>query len=268
MKLENNQILKVKGLTKNYKLGIFNRDHLINEIKNSLFKKNKNFKNIADVNNKNLNILEKFKTISALDNLSFDLNRGTTLALLGKNGSGKSTLLKILSRITTPTKGEIIYKGKLISILEQGVGMDGNLTARDNIYIQSSMMGYEKKYINERIEKIIEFSEIPNFMDTPVKRFSSGMLTRLGFSIAVHLDPEILIIDEVLAVGDLSFRKKCLNKIEQLSNNQQQTIIFVSHEVDLVRQICNHSIVLEKGKKIFDGDIKDGINFYKNSSNN
>lgn len=259
MQLLKNEILKVSGISKKYKLGVFDRAHFINELKGVFFRQRKE-KNVNETNDL---IGEKHKVISALKDVSFSLDRGETLAVLGKNGSGKSTLLKILSRVTTPTEGEILYKGKLISILEQGVGMDPNLTAEDNIYIQSAMMGYEKKYVKEKIDEIISFSEIPNFMDTPVKRFSSGMLTRLGFAIAVHLDPEILIVDEVLAVGDASFRKKCLKKIRELSENQKQTILFVSHEKDLINEICTKSIVLEKGKKIFEGNILDGTNFYE-----
>ena len=209
----------------------------------------------ADVYAKN----EKFL---ALDGVSFEVKKGETIGLIGGNGAGKSTLLKLLSRITAPTSGEIRVKGKISSMLEVGTGFHPELTGRENIYLNGAILGMKRKEVDERIEKIIEFSECGQFIDTPVKRYSSGMFVKLAFSVAAHLDCDIMLMDEVLAVGDMAFQKKCIDKMVSVARDEGKTIIYVSHNMQTIRQLCNRCVVLKKGKVIFDGDVEKGIDIY------
>ncbi len=188
----------------------------------------------------------------ALKNVSFDIKHGDRIGIIGKNGAGKSTLLKVLSRVTVPTTGNVILKGRVASLLEVGTGFHPELTGRENIYLNGAILGMSKTEIRKKFDDIVEFAEIEKFLDTPVKRYSSGMYVRLAFSVAAHLDPEVLIIDEVLAVGDAQFQKKCLEKM-QMVGQRGGTLLVVSHQMSLIQQLCDKSILLEKGElKLFD----------------
>ncbi len=198
----------------------------------------------------------------ALDGISFSVKKGERVGIIGQNGAGKSTLLKLISRITAPTSGDIWLNGRVASMLEVGVGFHGELTGRENIYMNGAILGMKKKEIDEKIESIIEFSECRQFIDTPVKRYSSGMYVKLAFSVAAHLNSEIMIMDEVLAVGDLAFQKKCLDKMNDVSRMEGKTILYVSHNMNTIRQLCERCIVLDHGEIIFDGDVETGIGKY------
>lgn len=198
----------------------------------------------------------------ALEGISFDIKKGQRVGIIGRNGAGKSTLLKLLSRVTAPTSGAIAYNGRITSMLEIGTGFHRELTGRENIYLNGAILGMNKAEISAKIDKIIEFSEIEKFIDTPVKRYSSGMYVKLAFSVAAHLDSEIMIMDEVLAVGDVAFQQKCLAKMDEISKNDDRTILFVSHNMNTIRQMCDRVIVLKEGHIIFDGDVEAGIEEY------
>ncbi len=201
----------------------------------------------------------------ALKNIDFEIKQGDALGIIGKNGAGKSTLLKILSRITKPTSGEISIDGRIASLLEVGTGFHPELTGRENILMNGSILGMKKSEIKRKFDEIVNFSGIERFIDTPVKRYSSGMYVRLAFSVAAHLEPEILILDEVLAVGDTIFQKKCIEKMTNVQKDGK-TILFVSHNFSAVKSLCSRGILLEGGENIFDGNIADAINLFFASS--
>jgi len=201
----------------------------------------------------------------ALTDVSFEINQGDRIGIIGRNGAGKSTLLKILSRITEPTTGKIALNGKIASLLEVGTGFHPELSGRENIFLNGAILGMSKAEIELKFDEIVAFAEIEKFLDTPVKRYSSGMYVRLAFSIAAHLEPDILIIDEVLAVGDAAFQKKCLGKMEEVSG-KGRTVIFVSHNMQVVQNLCNYGVLLEKGKVILHGNIGSVIEKYLESS--
>lgn len=182
------------------------------------------------------------------------------------NGAGKSTLLKILSRVTAPTEGTIDLYGRIASMLEVGTGFSPEMTGRENVYMNGTILGMTKAEIDAKMEQIIEFSEVREFIDTPVKRYSSGMYVKLAFSVAAHLDSEIMIMDEVLAVGDMAFQQKCLNKMRDAANNDGKTVLYVSHNMNTIRQLCDRCVVLNKGKIIFEGDVEQAIALYLNNS--
>ena len=197
----------------------------------------------------------------ALKNISFDINKGDIIGVIGRNGAGKSTLLKVLSKITQPTEGRIEINGRVASLLEVGTGFHPELTGRENIYLNGTLLGMTRKEVAEKLEEIVEFSGVRKFIDTPVKHYSSGMYVRLAFSVAAHLEPEILIIDEVLAVGDAEFQKKCLGKMEDVAG-EGRTVIFVSHDLAAVKSLCNKGVVLDNGKVVCYNQIKKAINSY------
>lgn len=198
----------------------------------------------------------------SLKDIDFSVAQGDIVGIIGRNGAGKSTLLKVLSSITSPTTGSIKIKGRIASLLEVGTGFHPEMTGRENIYMNGTIMGMRKHEITSKLEEIVEFAGISKYLDTPVKRYSSGMMVRLGFAIAAHLEPEILIVDEVLAVGDAEFQKKCIGKMQDVSQNQGRTVLFVSHNMASMQSLCKTSIVLENGKSIFSGDMMQGIDFY------
>ena len=198
----------------------------------------------------------------ALSDVSFDINRGDLVGIIGRNGAGKSTLLKILSRITTPTKGQIKVKGRIASLLEVGTGFHAELTGRENIYLNGTILGMKKREIDRKLDEIVAFAGIEEFIDTPVKRYSSGMYVRLAFSVAAHLDSDILILDEVLAVGDAEFQKKCLGKMDDVAKNQGRTVLFVSHNMGAVRSLCSCGFILNKGKLESFGNIQSVVAKY------
>ncbi len=201
----------------------------------------------------------------ALDDISFEVKQGERLGVIGRNGAGKSTLLKVLSRIVTPTKGRITIDGRVASLLEVGTGFHPELSGRENIFLNGSILGMSKSEIKSKFDEIVAFSEVEKFLDTPVKRYSSGMYVRLAFAVAAHLEPEILIVDEVLAVGDAEFQKKCMGKMKDVSG-EGRTVIFVSHNMQAVSNLCNTGILLNKGKVQIQGNVEDCIKKYMTSS--
>lgn len=204
----------------------------------------------------------------ALNGVDLTIYKGEAIGIIGSNGAGKSTLLKILSRVTAPTEGEIDLYGRITSMLEVGTGFSGELTGRENVYMNGAILGMTKAEIDAKMEQIIEFSEVREFIDTPVKRYSSGMFVKLAFSVASHLDSEIMIMDEVLAVGDVNFQTKCLNKMRDAANNEGRTVLYVSHNMNTIRKLCDRCIVLDKGKIIFDGDVEEAIQVYAGNNPN
>lgn len=202
------------------------------------------------------------KTFMALNGIDLMIYKGEAVGIIGCNGAGKSTLLKIISRITAPTEGEIDIYGRVTSMLEVGTGFNGEMTGRENIYMNGAILGMTKSEIDAKMEEIIDFSEVREFIDTPVKRYSSGMYVKLAFAVAAHLDSEILIMDEVLAVGDMKFQKKCLGKMGSAANYEGKTVLYVSHNMETIRQLCTRCIVLKEGKIIFDGGVEEAINIY------
>lgn len=202
------------------------------------------------------------KYVWALKDINFNVEQGDVVGIIGKNGAGKSTLLKLLSRVTTPTIGEIRARGRIASLLEVGTGFHPEMTGRENIYMNGAIMGMTKHEISRKLDEIIDFSGCERYIDTPVKRYSSGMTVRLGFAIAAHLEPEILVVDEVLAVGDAEFQKKAIGKMQDVSKGEGRTVLFVSHNMAAVKNLCHRGIVLENGTLVFDGLVNEALNYY------
>ena len=205
------------------------------------------------------------QTFMALNGIDLTIYKGEALGIIGSNGAGKSTMLKLLSRVTAPTEGEIDIYGRIASMLEVGTGFNGEMTGRENVYMNGAILGMTKAEIDAKMEDIIEFSEVREFIDTPVKRYSSGMYVKLAFSVAAHLDSEIMIMDEVLAVGDMAFQKKCLDKMREAANREGRTVLYVSHNMNTIRQLCNRCVVLDKGRIVFEGDVENAIEAYMHS---
>ena len=202
----------------------------------------------------------------ALRDINFKVEQGDVVGIVGKNGAGKSTLLKILSRVTSPTTGNIKIKGRIASLLEVGTGFHPEMTGRENIFMNGSIMGMTKSEIKSKFDEIVDFAGVAKYVDTPVKRYSSGMMVRLGFAIAAHLEPEILVVDEVLAVGDAEFQKKAIGKMQDVSKGQGRTVLFVSHNMAAVKSLCTTGIVLQNGMTVFSGNIDDTLKFYLNET--
>ena len=198
----------------------------------------------------------------ALKDITFDVKEGEVVGIIGKNGAGKSTLLKLLSRVTSPTTGTIRAKGRIASLLEVGTGFHGEMTGRENIYMNGSILGMTRHEINRKLDEIIDFAGIERYIDTPVKRYSSGMTVRLGFAVAAFLDPEILVVDEVLAVGDAEFQKKAIGKMQDVSRGEGRTVLFVSHNMSAIRSLCERGILLDNGMVYYDGTVSDTIGEY------
>ena len=237
--MSNNTIIKAEGLSKHYLLN-----------KNATPKSDTLFGNFIEglKNIKNITQKKETEDFWALNDVSFEIQKGDRVGIIGRNGAGKSTLLKILSRITPPTKGRIEYSGRMASLLEVGTGFHGDLSGRENIYLNGSILGMTKHEIDRKFDEIVAFAEIEKFLDTPVKRYSSGMYVRLAFAVAANLESDILIVDEVLAVGDAAFQKKCLGKMNEVSKSDGKTILFVSHQLNTLQALCNKGIVLSKGE--------------------
>jgi len=242
-----NSVIRVQNLSKRYRLGLKEKqsDTLFGQIAQVIQSPWKNLKQLRALNRFGV---EDESVFWALKDVSFDVKEGEVLGIIGKNGAGKSTLLKILSQITEPTSGKIEILGRVASLLEVGTGFHPELSGRENIYMNGTILGMTRREIDYKLDEIIDFSGVEKFIDTPVKFYSSGMKVRLGFSVAAHLDPEILIIDEVLAVGDAEFQRKCLGKMDEVSKGQGRTILFVSHNMDAVKQIAPKSLLLKNGK--------------------
>ncbi len=253
------EIIRFEDVYKEYRLGVIGGGTLRGDIQSAWAR----FKGREDPNSKiGSKIYAKNEKFMALNGISFSVNRGDTLGIIGHNGAGKSTLLKLLSRVTAPTKGCIWLDGKISSMLEVGTGFHPELTGKENIYLNGAILGMSRKEIDAKLDQIIEFSECGQFIDTPVKRYSSGMYVKLAFSVAAHLDSDILVMDEVLAVGDMKFQQKCLGKMGDVANYDNRTVLYVSHNMNTIRQLCNRCIVMEHGKIIFDGDTNRAIELY------
>ena len=257
--------IKVENLSKKYRLGIISYGTLYQDIQAWIaLKRGKEDPHSKIGEDRYLADKDHFW---ALKDINFEIKQGDRLGIIGKNGAGKSTLLKIISRITAPTEGTIKINGKVASLLEVGTGFHGELTGRENIYLNGAILGMKKRRIDEKIDEIIEFSGIENYIDTPVKRYSSGMYVRLAFAVAAYLDADILIADEVLAVGDAEFQKKALGKMQDLSTGEGRTVLFVSHNMNSINKLCNTSFMLNNGMIIFSGKTSDVIDRYQTKKN-
>lgn len=259
--------IKIEHISKEYRLGAIGGGTLRGDLQSWWARiRGREDPNSIIGSDPNVKIGERFK---ALDDVSFDVKKGEAIGIIGHNGAGKSTLLKLLSRVTAPTNGTISYNGRIASMLEVGTGFHPELTGRENVYMNGAILGMTKDEISKKFDQIVEFAEMEKFIDTPVKRYSSGMYVKLAFSVAAHLDSEIMVMDEVLAVGDMKFQKKCLSRMSDAANKEGRTVLYVSHNMHTIRQLCERCIVLEKGKVIFNGEVESGISLYlgNNSGN-
>jgi lipopolysaccharide transport system ATP-binding protein len=247
----------VEGLSKRYDLGSINSGTLSNDLKLAWAKIRGLENPISIIGEQN-----KLGEYWALKDVEFEIKKGESVGIIGKNGAGKSTLLKILSRVTAPTKGKIKVKGRIASLLEVGTGFHPDLSGRENIYMNGAILGMARQEINNKLDEIIAFSGVEKYIDTPVKRYSSGMYVRLAFAVAAHLESEILIVDEVLAVGDAEFQKKCLGKMNDVSTKDGRTVLFVSHNMAAIQNLCSKTIVLTQGQHAFTGKTNEGISKY------
>ena len=245
-------IIEINNLVKEYRLGQIKglKQSAVNAVKRAVGRP-----------------VDKRQSFKALDGIDFQVERGEVVGIIGTNGAGKSTLLKILASISTPTKGSVKVGGTVAPLIEVGAGLVGDLTGRENIFLNGSILGLSRQTIKKKFDEIVAFSELENFIDTPIKRYSSGMAVRLGFSIATSIDTDILIVDEVLAVGDLAFQRKCFDRMEELIKRQGKTVLLVSHNIRQVQRMCSRAILLDRGKVKVDGDPTEVCNlFYKNNN--
>lgn len=262
-------VIQIENVSKLYKLGFYGADTFRDEVLN-FFARLRGKPAVNSIVGSTNNLADKDSDsdlVWALKDINLTINQGDIVGIIGKNGAGKSTLLKILSKITTPTTGSIKIRGRIASLLEVGTGMHQELTGRENIFLNGAILGMTKQEIKSKLDEIIDFAGIAKYIDTPIKRYSSGMRVRLGFAIAAHLDPEILIVDEVLAVGDAEFQKRAIGKMQDISKGEGRTVLFVSHNMGSVRNLCKSGIVLGKGEIVYSGDINSTINFYLDNSN-
>jgi lipopolysaccharide transport system ATP-binding protein len=256
-------ILKAENISKLYRLGQVGTGtmaHDLNRWWHQIRGKENPYLKIGDTNDRSTKVTSDY--VWALQDINFEVERGEVLGIIGKNGAGKSTLLKILSRVTAPTTGNIKFGGRVASLLEVGTGFNGEMTGRENIFLNGAILGMTKKEIAAKMDEIIDFSGCERYIDTPVKRYSSGMYVRLAFAVAAFLEPDILIIDEVLAVGDAEFQKKAIGKMQDISRGQGRTVLFVSHNMAAVKSLCTRGIVMEYGKVILDDTIDNAISYY------
>ena len=261
-----NKVIEVNNLAKAYQLGQFNTGTLGNDLQRWIALargKEDPFLKIGETNDRT----EKGESniVWSLKNVSFEVERGSAVGIIGRNGAGKSTLLKILSQITGPTNGTIKVKGRIASLLEVGTGFHPELSGKDNIFLNGAILGMRKKEIQRKFDEIVDFSGVERYIDTPVKRYSSGMYVRLAFAVAAHLESEILIVDEVLAVGDAEFQKKCLGKMGEVSKGEGRTVLFVSHNMNAVKQLCNTGIFFENGMIKMKGEMTQVMDEYINA---
>ncbi|MBT3879454.1 MAG: ABC transporter ATP-binding protein, partial [Candidatus Scalindua sp.] len=253
-------VIKIENLFKEYRLGVIGHDTLYRDMQSWwAMVRGKEDPNTL-IGHKRNNSTEDH--ILALDDINLEVKNGDVFGIIGANGAGKSTLLKILSRVTAPTSGTVKVKGRIASLLEVGTGFHPELTGRENIYLNGAINGMYRKEVSRKLDEIVDFAGVEQFLDTPVKRYSSGMHVRLGFAVAAHLEPEILVVDEVLAVGDASFQKKAIGKMQDVSSAEGRTVLLVSHNMELIRKLCNRVVVLSKGELAVDGLPEDSINQY------
>jgi lipopolysaccharide transport system ATP-binding protein len=258
-----NVVIKVENLSKLYRLGQVGRKTFYEDFNRWLYKllgKEDPYAKIGQENDFMTKGTGNY--VWALNNISFEVEGGEVLAVIGRNGAGKSTLLKILSKVTSPTAGKAKIKGRIASLMEVGTGFHPELSGRDNIFLNGAILGMTRKEIQNKLDEIIDFSGVETYIDTPVKRYSSGMYVRLAFAVAAHLEPDILIVDEVLAVGDAEFQKKCLGKMKDVSEKEGRTVLFVSHNMGAVQSLCKKGILLNQGKKYSEGPVDDIIDAY------
>ncbi|TXE17134.1 ABC transporter ATP-binding protein [Psychroserpens burtonensis] len=258
-------ILKAENISKQYRLGVVGTgtiSHDLNRWWHRIRGKEDPFLKVGAVNDRSIKANSDY--VWALKDINFEVKRGEVLGIIGKNGAGKSTLLKILSRVTIPTTGDIKTKGRIASLLEVGTGFHPELTGRENIYLNGAILGMTKAEIRAKEEEIIEFSGCQMYVDTPVKRYSSGMRVRLAFAVAAFLEPDILVIDEVLAVGDAEFQKKAIGKMQDISKGDGRTVLFVSHNMATVKSLCTRAVVLEHGETVFEGGTDAAVDYYLN----
>lgn len=262
-----NIAIQFDHIGKLYHLGLVGTGTLSHDLnrwwKTTILRKEDPYLKIGETNDRSKKGNSEF--VWALKDITFDVNQGDVVGIIGKNGAGKSTLLKLLSRVTSPTTGVIRAKGRIASLLEVGTGFHPEMTGRENIYMNGSIMGMTRHEIRRKIDEIIDFAGVERYIDTPVKRYSSGMTVRLGFAVAAFLEPEILVVDEVLAVGDAEFQKKAIGKMQDVSKGEGRTVLFVSHNMGSMRRLCNHGILLENGQIKFTGNINDTIKTYQSN---
>lgn len=260
-------VISIEHLTKQYDLGVIGTGTLSRDLNRWWARLRQHPDPYTRIGHKDA--FARFgESILALDNVSFTVQQGEALGIIGRNGAGKSTLLKILSRVTAPTSGEVKVKGRIGSLLEVGTGFHPELTGRENVYLNGAILGMRKDEVTHKFDEIVNFSGVEKFIDTPVKRYSSGMYVRLAFAVAAHLDPEILVVDEVLAVGDAEFQKKCLGKMGDVAG-EGRTILFVSHNMPAIQKLCSRTLVIQDGKIIYNGESEEAIeNYLANSVSN
>lgn len=256
--------IEFNNVSKLYRLGLVSSGTLSNDLKRwwtmNILHKEDPFLKVGSVNDRSKAADSEY--VWALKDIDFKVEQGDVVGIIGKNGAGKSTLLKLLSKVTAPTTGTIKAKGRIASLLEVGTGFHPELTGRENIYMNGTILGMTKAEITHKLDEIVDFSGCERYIDTPVKRYSSGMTVRLGFAVAAHLDPEILVVDEVLAVGDAEFQKKAIGKMQDVSRGEGRTVLFVSHNMNAIRNLCQRGVVLENGSLKFDGHVEDAVELY------
>ena len=255
--------IRAEHVTKQYRLGAIGGGTLKGDLQSFMAR----VRGKEDPNTKigETSVYAKNEKFLALNDVTFDVEEGDIVGIIGHNGAGKSTLLKLLSRVTAPTSGSISLNGRIASMLEVGTGFHPELTGRENVYMNGAILGMTKAEITRKFDEIVEFAEMGKFIDTPVKRYSSGMYVKLAFAVAAHLDSEILVMDEVLAVGDMKFQDKCLGKMSDVSKSEGRTVLYVSHNMSTVKRLCKRVMVLEHGQKVFDGGVNEGIDVYSNN---
>ncbi len=251
--------VKVENVYKEYRLGAIGGATLKGEIQSKIAKLRKKEDPNLKIGEK---AHEKNERFMAINGMSFEVEKGEAIGIIGHNGAGKSTILKLICRVTTPTKGNIYLNGRITSMLEVGTGFHPELTGRENVYLNGAILGMSKAEIDKKFDEIVEFSEVGQFIDTPIKRYSSGMKVKLAFAVASHLNSEIMIMDEVLAVGDVNFQNKCIERMKKVAAEEGRTILYVSHNMATVKSLCNRCIVLSKGQVIFEGNTEEAISIY------
>ena len=256
--------IEFNHVSKQYRLGLVSTGTLSHDLnrwwQTAVLRREDPYLKIGDTNDRSTKGTSDY--VWALRDIDFKVEQGDVVGIIGKNGAGKSTLLKLLSKVTAPTTGDIKAKGRIASLLEVGTGFHQEMTGRENIYLNGAIMGMTKKEIDRKLDEIVDFSGCERYLDTPVKRYSSGMTVRLGFAVAAHLEPDILVVDEVLAVGDAEFQKKAIGKMQDVSKGEGRTVLFVSHNMASVQRLCKSGILLEKGSIIFNGNVSDTIHTY------
>ncbi|MEM1136936.1 MAG: ABC transporter ATP-binding protein, partial [Bacteroidota bacterium] len=260
-------VLKVENLSKQYRLGNVGTGTLSHDFSRWWHKvrgKEDPYLKVGEVNDRTQKGNSEY--VWALNNINFEVQQGEILGIIGKNGAGKSTLLKILSKVTAPTTGSVKAKGRIASLLEVGTGFHPELTGRENIYLNGAILGMTKVEIRAKLDEIVDFAGVEKYLDTPVKRYSSGMTVRLGFAVAAHLEPEILIVDEVLAVGDAEFQKKAIGKMQDVSKGEGRTVLFVSHNMGVIRRLCKRGVLLKNGVLHLEDEIQNIIEMYENEN--